>query len=71
MKIFEYDGYPAVFLNDVMEKPPIQFKECDTHKGLLFASERCPVCVIIKERDEALGRVAELEFELQEIQDPL
>lgn len=45
----------------------IMFKECDTHKGLLFACERCPVCVIIEERDEALGHVAELEFELQEI----
>lgn len=31
------------------------FRECVTHKGLLFASPRCPVCVAVEERDLALG----------------
>lgn len=33
----------------------VTFKECGTHKGLLFAGDKCPVCVAIEERDKALA----------------
>lgn len=60
----------------------VTFKECTTHKGLLFACDRCPVCVAIEEREEALGRaeyektqlegtVAALEERLQGYKDEL
>lgn len=38
----------------------VTFKECATHKELLFACERCPVCVAIEERDKALAAKDEM-----------
>lgn len=65
MKIFDYDGYPAVFLHDVMEKLPIQFKTCEIHTELRYAGEKCPVCLAIEAHDMALGKA---EYEITELE---
>lgn len=41
---------------DAVDWKSVTFKECNTHKGLLYAGDKCPVCVIEEDRDAALGR---------------
>lgn len=48
-----------------MQDVELKFKECDTHKGLLFACERCPVCAAIEAHDLALGRLEEDKIQLE------
>lgn len=33
----------------------VVFKECEVHTMLRYTCERCPVCVIIEDRDKALA----------------
>lgn len=52
--------HPTSEMKMIFFNPPqggdITFTECKVHAGLLYACERCPVCVAIEERDAALGR---------------
>lgn len=42
----------------------VVFKECGTHKGLLFACERCPVCKTVEDADLKLGQLEEENIQL-------
>lgn len=48
-----------------MNYKDITFRECGIHKGLLFACERCPVCVANEAYDLALGRLEEDKIQLE------
>ena len=46
---------PTKLTPDDVDWRKVTFRECSVHKEVLFACERCPVCVAIEERDKALA----------------
>lgn len=73
---------PTKLTPDDVAWKAVVFKSCDVHTELRYAGDKCPVCVAIEEREEALGRaeyektqlegtVAALEERLQGYKDEL